>query len=514
MKRTSVLLAAIFNLFSAAAAVWETGSYTPGEWEPSVDNLPTADGVVLTSSLARYTKDNPVYAEDAGLSDGVMPGAAFDATKVVAIVSGSVTWNLGRGSDIYDVKIFTRWGDGGRDGIAIGNVEVSSDNETWTVVSSGVEYGTKGKDGNNSSSGALYARLSDENGSALAVGASYLRVTFPARQDNGGSGYVEIEACGVATGLPCVLLNVTETSEYSAQLSALVRSTGAADAADLYFAYGPDAEARVPKRVTTGLAAGSRYDIKLKNLDHNTTYHYTAYLSSGSDNKSEMTSGTFKTARDPCRYLPEEYVQVEYIKTSGKQCVNTGVKSSAALAAELDFIPHEYTGNSYLGYGSAWRFFQSPTTSHKAAFDLGNDKNRLGLSDSVRLSLGTRYFVSVGNFYLTIQNEQRTVLYSNSGTEIENVASGDVYLAASGGASGYAAPVSITVYSLVMKEGDAVVRDFVPCSNTVDKVYGLYDVRQSSFYPFIGEEIAALVVGPEVLPIKNTASGGLLILVR
>ena len=99
MKRTSVLLAAIFNLFSAAAAVWETGAYTPGEWEPSVDNLLTADRVKLTSSLARYTKDNPVYAADAGLSDGVMPGAAFDATKVVAIVSGSgaeYLWILAR----------------------------------------------------------------------------------------------------------------------------------------------------------------------------------------------------------------------------------------------------------------------------------------------------------------------------------------------------------------------------------------------------------------------------------
>lgn len=502
-----------------ATPVWQTGSYVPSEWAPSGDNLLARAAVTnVHDGLVAYTENGKNMLGVAGLFDGgvaAKEGTTVDYTKVVGVKSGTVVWKLGDSEtfDVFQIKVFTCWGDGGRDGIALGNVEVSSDNANWTVVSPGIEYGTKQKDNNNSSAGALFAQLSDDGRQALAEKVSFIRLNFPASQDNGGAGYVEIEVCGTLAGRPLAVVGIEALTARSATVVSTVKLTGSAEACDLYFAYGKEAGGLSPQRVATGLGIGATYELKLRNLEHNTVYRYEAFLMSGPDNKSETITGTFRTPVDPCRYLPEEYVQVEYIRTSGTQCVNTGVKSSRTLAAELDFIPHAYTGDSYLGYKGIWRFFQSPTTSHNAAFDLNG--KRIGLTEGVRLSLNTRYFVSAGNCYLNIHDERRVPLSGIQGESVvADIAAGDVYLAASGDDAGFKAPVAMTLYSLVMKEGDSVVRDFVPCSNKVDKLYGLYDVQEKKFYPFVGDELNALVAGPEVPPLVRFGDSGFRILIR
>lgn len=518
MKKYCILIAvSLFFNTVYGAAVWETGAYTPSEWKPSSDNLLTKENVEDTKySLTPYIETGKIFSEAEGLVDGVVPdvdGKNVDYTKVVGIKSGSVAWKLNKASDIYEVKFFSRWGDGGRDGIAIDSVQVSSDGVEWVTVSTeAVSYGV----GTTSTpgAGALFARLYDEE-AFLAENAAYVKVNFSGTQDNNGTGYVEIEVCGATAGLPGAAVYVDGTTEYTADLSVVVRSTGNSETVDLYFAYGTDVSGLVPQRIAAGLNKEAAYPIRLKDLNHNTTYYYFAYVSAGGNIISEPIKGSFTTVLDPCRYLPKEYVQVEFIKTSGTQCVNTGVKSSPLLSARLDFIPYKTTGASYLGFGQQWRFFQSPTSTHRAAFDLGGDKNRLGINDSIRLSMGTRYLVSCGNFYLNIQEVSGSASYRNSQeSTIESVGQGDVYLAASGGENGYNSPVEIAVYSLLMKEGDSVVRDYVPCSNTVEKVYGLYDVQNGQFTPFIGEDLKSLTAGLEVPFIKKITEPGFTIIVR
>ena len=517
MEKYCILIAvSLFFNTVYGAAVWETGAYTPSEWKPSSDNLLTEENVVVTeNSLTPYSETGKIFSGAEGLVDGVVPdvdGGTVDYTKVVGIKSGSIAWKLKEASDVYDIKIFSRWGDGGRDGIAVDSVQVSSDGVEWVTVSTAVSYGvgTKSTPG----AGALFARLYDEE-AFLAENAAYVKVNFSGTQDNNGTGYVEIEVCGAAAGLPGAAVYVDGTTEYTADLSVAVKSTGDSETVDLYFAYGTDVSGLVPQRIAAGLNKGAAYPIRLRDLNHNTTYHYLVYVSSGVNSLSKPIKGSFTTVFDPCRYLPKDYIQVEFIKTSGKQCVNTGVKSSPLLSARLDFIPYEFTGASYLGFGKQWRFFQSGTSTHKAAFDLGGEKNRLGINDSIRLSMGTRYLVSCGNFYLDIQEVSGSDSYWNSQeSTIESVGQGDVYLAASGNENGYNDPVEIAVYSLLMKEGDSVVRDYVPCSNTVEKAYGLYDVQNGQFTPFIGEELESLTAGLEVPFVKKITEPGFTIIVR
>ena len=47
--------------------------------------------------------------------------------------------------------------------------------------------------------------------------------------------------------------------------------------------------------------------------------------------------------------MPAGYTQLEWVRSTGQQNVNTGWKASKTLRATMDFIPLEQTGNSMLG---------------------------------------------------------------------------------------------------------------------------------------------------------------------
>ena len=524
MEKYCILIAvSLFFNTVYGAAVWETGAYTPSEWKPSSDNLLTKENVEDTEySLTPYSENGKNLSGAEVLTDGSVPnaddGKNVDYTKVVGITSGSVVWKLNKASDIYDIKIFSRWGDGGRDGIAVDSVQVSSDGVEWVTVSTeAVSYGvgTKSTPG----AGALFARLYDEE-AFLAENAAYVKINFSNKQDNNGTGYVEIEVCGAAAGLPGAVVYVDGTTEYTADLSVVVKLTGDSETVDLYFAYGGDESNLSPQRIAAGLNKGTTYPIRLRDLNHNTTYHYTAYIVTVTGARYDM-SGSFTTVLDPCRYLPKDYIQVEYLQTSGEECLNTEVKASATISAVMDFMPIERTGASYLGAGdnekADWRLFFPLGASNKTTFDIGDQ--RIGLTAGNTIYEKRRYTVSVGNAYLKVVDENGDAVTDLSLDEQVDggvISETDIYLAAIGSnsAPGYKDRSKLCIYSLVMKDGEEVVRDFVPCSNTVDKVYGLYDVQNKKFHQFIGENLELLTAGLEVPFIKKITEPGFTIIVR
>lgn len=523
MEKYCILIAvSLFFNTVYGAAVWETGAYTPSEWKPSSNNLLTKEGAdVFEDKLSLYKENGKAMQGVAGLTDGSVPnaddGKNVDYAKVVGITSGSVAWKLNKASDIYDIKIFSRWASGTRDGIAVDSVEVSSDGTEWKTFDS-VVYGKS----NDNSAGALFARLHDDKGFALATKISYVKINFSNNQDHNGTGYVEIEVCGWASGLPYAELSKTEITEYTADLSVSVKSTCETENVDLYFAYGADGPELVPQRIATGLNEGATYPIRLRDLNHNTTYYYFAYVSAGGNIISEPIKGSFKTAFDPCRYLPKDYIQVEYLQTSGEQCLNTEVKASATISAVMDFMPIARTGDAYLGAGdnenADWRLFFPPGSSYKTTFDIGNQ--RIGLTAGNDIYEKRRYTVSVGNAYLKVVDENGDAVTDLSLDEQVDggvISETDIYLAAKGsnsGTAGYNGLSKLCIYSLVIKDGEEVVRDFVPCSNTVDKVYGLYDVQNKKFYQFVGKELESLAAGLEVPFIKKITEPGFKIIVR
>jgi hypothetical protein len=187
----------------------------------------------------------------------------------------------------------------------------------------------------------------------------------------------------------------------------------------------------------------------------------------------------------------------------------------------MDFMPIERTGDAYLGAGdnenADWRLFFPLGSSYKTTFDIGNQ--RIGLKDGNTIYEKRRYTVSVGNAYLKVVDENGDAVTDLSLDEQVDggvISETDIYLAAIGSNSepGYKKPSKLCIYSLVMKDGEEVVRDFVPCSNTVDKVYGLYDVQNKKFYQFVGDKLELLTAGLEVPFVKKISEPGLTIVLR
>jgi len=190
-------LLAFVGLAEEAALVWTTGKYTPADWTPTptaANVLAGLEGVVYNKYTIWYTVSGKSLGNDARLlTDGVVPGATVDYTKIAAIkTSGStITWTFDA-ADVQEIRIYSRY-DGGRDGISISKVEIQqSGSDAFSDLNTSVEYGTKAVDGNDNSGGALQAVLTRADASPIATSMTALKLTFGA-QDNGGAGYVEIE---------------------------------------------------------------------------------------------------------------------------------------------------------------------------------------------------------------------------------------------------------------------------------------------------------------------------------
>ena len=201
MRKSNFFLAMAVGLaMSASAGVeWNTDNYIVGNWRPSESNL-LQTATCISDGLSYYTEDGKnMVNSPSTLTDGVVPGeGGCDYTKVCGIKGGDVTWSFAEPVQIEEVAFFTRWGDGGRDGIAVAEVSVSSNGTDWTYLAGGdascgtVRYGL----GNNDTSSALQAVLRGNPGTVLFEGALYIKIKFSDEQDNSGTGYAEIEVRG------------------------------------------------------------------------------------------------------------------------------------------------------------------------------------------------------------------------------------------------------------------------------------------------------------------------------
>ena len=196
MKKLMMIIAGLAALSAKAELTWTTGSYTPGLWQPSACNI--LAGVQGEFNGEWYTENNKAMTNNvASLTDEYVfhmfsNATQFDYSKISAIkTSGStLSWNFPEVTTVSEIRVFSRWADGGRDGISITKVEMKySGSDEWVDLEApAVSYGLN----DNSSSGSLYAYLADSSGEPIATDATALRLTF-GDQDNNGSGYGELE---------------------------------------------------------------------------------------------------------------------------------------------------------------------------------------------------------------------------------------------------------------------------------------------------------------------------------
>ena len=275
---------------SFGANKWTTGTYDQNSWSSTPNNF-LLKQVPDVSHLVPHLEGTRTPNVPATLTDGVVTKDDTDYTNTHGVSSGYLEWLFDEPvAEFKQLNIFSHWGDGGRSGITIDSVQVLvKDAIDWTTLdNSSVD--------NRVYNSRLYAMLFDDNGQPLATNIVGLRINFSSSQLNGGVGCTEIEAIGTAKDVPMLNAAVDFVAPRKAGFSATVLGCGEGhQTVDVYFAYGTAANALGSSEcVATGKAKNDVCSFEIRDLQKDTTYYYSCYVTNG-DDASEAVTGTFTT---------------------------------------------------------------------------------------------------------------------------------------------------------------------------------------------------------------------------
>ena len=205
--------------------VWTAGGYVPGSWTPLV-----AESNMMAYCTSIQKGGTTTSSYNAMIDQSV---AQFNAW----VGSGStMAWLFDQPFDLYEFRVFSRWGDGGRDDIGIMKFETRDENGVWTIrtdaenhaivgVDTGIDTGT-------ARTGSNYAFLRRNDGEPIATGVTGIRV-FPYYHVNDAC-WAEVEAEGFMPPGPAIfdvrsvaVSNNCFKVDWKAQLTSL----GASDSA-------------------------------------------------------------------------------------------------------------------------------------------------------------------------------------------------------------------------------------------------------------------------------------------
>lgn len=186
--------------------------------------------------------------------------------------------------------------------------------------------------------------------------------------------------------------------------------------------------------------------------------------------------------------LPEGYTAVEYIQTSGRQYIDTGVKASASIGLSADFCFTDARTNQNLAqvYDGSGKYYQlmvlmlsswgSPDGSVWFLYGYRNTNQYFKKADTDRhiyhFNADGQYTVEMDGIQYAKADPSQTIFPADAR---------NLYLFArnSQAADGYA---RMKLYSCAMYDDGRKIRDFKPCLDA-DGVPCLYDlISKTAFY--------------------------------
>jgi len=174
--------------------------------------------------------------------------------------------------------------------------------------------------------------------------------------------------------------------------------------------------------------------------------------------------------------LPSGYTQVEYIKSTGTQYINTGFTPNQDTKVEIDFIMDDYTGKAIYGSrvtadnstfsamlqgqnnNSSFQYNTSAVTNTIAytngqSYKVVQDKNKLYVDGTLEHTFTYANFTCPGSLYIFSVNQSGTTPFFGK----------------------------ISVKSFKIWDNGTLVRNFIPCTDS-NNVLGLYDTVNDKFY--------------------------------
>lgn len=230
------------------------------------------------------------------------------------------------------------------------------------------------------------------------------------------------------------------------------------------------------------------------------------------NDESVSQDATYKFVADSNRSLvaefvykmPAGYTQVEYIQSSGKSYINTGIKPSANIRVIMDVEPTDaptttekyFLSSTYVPSSGTKYYFQLYWLKTSAT-------STTGVYASMCNTTSTRYNSTISKE----SKARRMKLEINASTKkalVDGVESGisgstntfsssmsNIFLLAYSTATTSMLPAKI--YSCKIYTGSTLKKDFMPCINS-DGIAGLYDAVEDAFYPSANSN--AFTAGP------------------
>lgn len=182
--------------------------------------------------------------------------------------------------------------------------------------------------------------------------------------------------------------------------------------------------------------------------------------------------------------LPDSYVPVNYIESSGTQYIDTGMKATQNTSVELQISNFQYANTKVFGSRSSATSnnFSIISTSSSMVCDFYNyNNNRLSVSTPIEEPIT----ISMNNQKLKINDEEQAIATYNTFTTPSNA-----YIFGGSGsyASGYTNATMRLYYCKIWDNG-TLVRKYIPCFRKSDYVVGLYDLVNGVFYTNAGSGV-------------------------
>lgn len=184
-------------------------------------------------------------------------------------------------------------------------------------------------------------------------------------------------------------------------------------------------------------------------------------------------------------FLPDDYIQLEYIEGTGEQWIDSGVKANQDTVAEIEF---EITGNG-TGYNAIFGARTSSTSNCFLAWSkCGNGKIGVQIGNSgskncnTSQALNVVYKLKVSNGNITVNGDSANFTPVSDfetplNVRIFNIANGNT------SSSGTGNRILIgKVYSFKLYESDIIIRNMIPSKRKSDNVIGMYDMVSRQFF--------------------------------
>lgn len=179
--------------------------------------------------------------------------------------------------------------------------------------------------------------------------------------------------------------------------------------------------------------------------------------------------------------VPKNFIQTEYIESTGTQWINTGVSGSSNVGFEIDFLTSNVVGPSNMDYGTIFGAFTSESTRinlgtwNSSQVTTGGEMCWGSNTYNPYITSKTRMQVSILGTTLTTPNGVQT---TSSGTFTSGATIGLFARNNNGTADQFS---KTKLYSFKLYENSVLVRDFIPCINASGDV-GLWDKVNGKFY--------------------------------